>query len=695
MMKQMIEIFLIRDYYVLNGSKFWITNGPDADVVVVYAKTNPSSDKPQHGISAFLVEKGMEGFSTAQKLDKMGMRGSNTCELLFEDCKIPAKNLMGKENHGVYVLMSGLDFERVVLAAGPVGLMQACCDTAFEYAHVRKQFGNPIGTFQLIQGKIADMYTTLNACRSYLYTTAKAVDRNIISKKDCAGVILYCAEKATQLCLDGIQILGGNGYINDYPTSRLLRDAKLYEIGAGTSEVRRTLIARTISSEYVLTLSIHGHSPQLRTFPTNEDKTNEFFGRFQKLIDQANQQMSISSLSDDFSDGRQDELTFISCDRIRPNVKNAYPADKTKYFVCRKNQSYEIYTCPNGGIFDDNEKACIDLCQQNNPCLNQGQCIILPDLKLECVCRRDWTGERCEVPLSSCAKNPCGANNECRMLKTLDYDQDYVCICDKQESYGKTCQRTVPNPCLNNVQQFHSFAFSRHAYINCDDELIFFQPCNSLLYWNQEEKRCDRSLPDILRTPFLNLKTHNRQNFQFNRPQLMQRPDQVKGGNGDDLVVVMIKKPITFQVTEWQQTKIPMNQQQSSMDTKQWEARVPNVRLRTDQRFPSQFPIQTPSMLKKPFMQTTTPMPTNVFRLEGFGNKNTGRSQMNENVMTNPQFQQGSMESFASEMITTTPKPITHTLLGWKTNQQEISNQMADPNNLNTPSSFQLRSWKE
>ncbi|CAF2840218.1 unnamed protein product [Rotaria sp. Silwood2] len=240
----------IRDYYVLNGSKFWITNGPDADVLVVYAKTAPNSEKPQHGISAFIVEKDMEGFSTGKKLDKMGMRGSNTSELIFEDCKVPAKNLLGKENRGVYVLMSGLDFERLVLAAGPVGLMQACCDIAFEYAHARKQFDKPIGTYQLIQAKMADMYTTLNACRSYLYTTAKAVDKNIISNKDCAGVILYCAEKATQLCLDGIQILGGNGYINDYPTSRLLRDAKLYEIGAGTSEVRRLLIGRSLNAEY-------------------------------------------------------------------------------------------------------------------------------------------------------------------------------------------------------------------------------------------------------------------------------------------------------------------------------------------------------------------------------------------------------------------------------------------------------------
>ncbi|XP_075970836.1 isovaleryl-CoA dehydrogenase, mitochondrial [Anticarsia gemmatalis] len=237
------------DYYVLNGNKFWITNGPDADVLVVYAKTDTSS-KPQHGISAFLIEKGFPGFTTAQKLDKLGMRGSNTCELVFEDCKVPAKNLLGAENKGVYVLMSGLDLERLVLAAGPVGLMQAAIDTAFSYAHTRKQFGQNIGEFQLMQGKMADMYTTLSACRSYLYNVAKACDEGHVNSKDCAGVILYCAEKATQVALDAIQILGGNGYINDYPTGRILRDAKLYEIGAGTSEVRRMLIGRALNSEY-------------------------------------------------------------------------------------------------------------------------------------------------------------------------------------------------------------------------------------------------------------------------------------------------------------------------------------------------------------------------------------------------------------------------------------------------------------
>uniref|UniRef100_D2SNL6 Isovaleryl-CoA dehydrogenase, mitochondrial n=1 Tax=Heliothis virescens TaxID=7102 RepID=D2SNL6_HELVI len=237
------------DYYVLNGNKFWITNGPDADVLVVYAKTDTSS-KPQHGISAFLIEKGFPGFSTAQKLDKLGMRGSNTCELVFEDCKVPATNILGEVNKGVYVLMSGLDLERLVLAAGPVGLMQAAIDTAFAYAHTRKQFGKSIGEFQLLQGKMADMYTTLSACRSYLYSVAKACDEGHVNSKDCAGVILYCAEKATQVALDAIQILGGNGYINDYPTGRILRDAKLYEIGAGTSEVRRMLIGRAINSEY-------------------------------------------------------------------------------------------------------------------------------------------------------------------------------------------------------------------------------------------------------------------------------------------------------------------------------------------------------------------------------------------------------------------------------------------------------------
>ncbi|GBP75914.1 Isovaleryl-CoA dehydrogenase, mitochondrial [Eumeta japonica] len=230
------------DHYVLNGNKFWITNGPDADVVVVYAKTDLRADRPQHGISAFLVEKGLPGFSVAQKLDKLGMRGSNTAELVFEDCKVPAFNLLGAENKGVYVLMSGLDLERLVLAAGPVGLMQAAVDAAFQYAHTRKQFGQNIGEFQLIQGKMADMYTTLSACRSYLYSVARGCDHGRANSKDCAGVILYCAERATRVALDAIQILGGNGYINDYPTGRILRDAKLYEIGAGTSEVRRMLI---------------------------------------------------------------------------------------------------------------------------------------------------------------------------------------------------------------------------------------------------------------------------------------------------------------------------------------------------------------------------------------------------------------------------------------------------------------------
>ncbi|XP_037299583.1 isovaleryl-CoA dehydrogenase, mitochondrial [Manduca sexta] len=237
------------DYYVLNGNKFWITNGPDADVLVVYAKTDLTS-KPQHGITAFLIEKGFPGFTTAQKLDKLGMRGSNTCELVFENCKVPAENILGEKNKGVYVLMSGLDLERLVLAAGPVGLMQAAVDVSFEYAHTRKQFGRNIGEFQLLQGKMADMYTTLSACRSYLYSVAKACDEGHVNSKDCAGVILYCAEKATQVALDAIQILGGNGYINDYPTGRLLRDAKLYEIGAGTSEVRRMLIGRALNNEY-------------------------------------------------------------------------------------------------------------------------------------------------------------------------------------------------------------------------------------------------------------------------------------------------------------------------------------------------------------------------------------------------------------------------------------------------------------
>ncbi|XP_018575613.1 isovaleryl-CoA dehydrogenase, mitochondrial [Anoplophora glabripennis] len=238
------------DCYVLNGNKFWITNGPDADVLVVYAKTDPKSKDQKHGISTFIIEKDFEGFKTGPKLDKLGMRGSNTSELIFEDCKVPKENLLGTENQGVYVLMRGLDLERLVLAAGPLGIMQACCDVAFSYAHVRKQFNKRIGEFQLLQGKLADMYVTLSACRSYLYSVARACDNKRVNSKDCAGVLLYCGEKATQMALDAIQILGGNGYINDYPTGRLLRDAKLYEIGGGTSEIRRLVIGRALNSEY-------------------------------------------------------------------------------------------------------------------------------------------------------------------------------------------------------------------------------------------------------------------------------------------------------------------------------------------------------------------------------------------------------------------------------------------------------------
>lgn len=239
------------DYYILNGTKMWITNGPDAEVLVVYAKTDPNTLKPQHGITCFIIEKGMEGFSTSPKLDKLGMRGSNTCELVFEDCKVPAANVMGGEGKGVYVLMSGLDLERLILAAGPVGLMQACVDVAFPYAHMRDAFGKKIGEHQLIQAKMADMYTRLSACRSYVYSVARACDAGHVNTKDCAGVILYAAENATQVALDAIQILGGNGYINDYPTGRFLRDAKLYEIGAGTSEIRRWLIGEKINSEFL------------------------------------------------------------------------------------------------------------------------------------------------------------------------------------------------------------------------------------------------------------------------------------------------------------------------------------------------------------------------------------------------------------------------------------------------------------
>jgi isovaleryl-CoA dehydrogenase len=232
------------DRYVLNGSKFWITNGPEAETLVVYAKTDPGAGA--RGITAFLIEKGMKGFSTAQKLDKLGMRGSDTAELVFEDCEVPAENVLGKVGGGVGVLMSGLDYERVVLAAGPLGIMQAALDVVMPYVHERKQFGAPIGSFQLMQGKLADMYVTMNAAKAYVYSVARACDLGKTTREDAAGAILYAAENATKVALDAIQCLGGNGYINDYPTGRLLRDAKLYEIGAGTSEIRRMLIGREI-----------------------------------------------------------------------------------------------------------------------------------------------------------------------------------------------------------------------------------------------------------------------------------------------------------------------------------------------------------------------------------------------------------------------------------------------------------------
>ncbi|MCL4767780.1 MAG: isovaleryl-CoA dehydrogenase [Hyphomicrobiaceae bacterium] len=232
------------DRYVLNGTKMWITNGPGGDVIVVYAKTDPNAGP--RGITALIVEKGFKGFRVAQKLDKLGMRGSNTGELVFEDCEVPAENVLGEVGKGVNVLMSGLDYERAVLAAGPLGIMQACMDVVMPYVHERKQFGAPIGTFQLVQGKLADMYVTLNACRAYVYAVARACDRGETTREDAAGAILLAAEKATQVALDAIQLLGGNGYINDYPTGRLLRDAKLYEIGAGTSEIRRMLIGREL-----------------------------------------------------------------------------------------------------------------------------------------------------------------------------------------------------------------------------------------------------------------------------------------------------------------------------------------------------------------------------------------------------------------------------------------------------------------
>ncbi|MEO0958035.1 MAG: isovaleryl-CoA dehydrogenase [Pseudomonadota bacterium] len=235
------------DRFILNGSKMWITNGPDADTLVVYAKTDP--DAGPKGITAFLIEKGFTGFSTAQKLDKLGMRGSNTCELVFEDCEVPFENILGEEGRGVAVLMSGLDYERVVLSGGPLGIMAAAMDVVMPYVHERKQFGTPIGEFQLMQGKIADMYTAMNASRGYVYAVAAACDRGETTRQDAAGCLLYSSERAVTVALEAIQALGGNGYINDYPTGRLLRDAKLYEIGAGTQEVRRMLIGRELFKE--------------------------------------------------------------------------------------------------------------------------------------------------------------------------------------------------------------------------------------------------------------------------------------------------------------------------------------------------------------------------------------------------------------------------------------------------------------
>jgi isovaleryl-CoA dehydrogenase len=235
------------DYFVLNGNKMWITNGPDADTLVVYAKTDSAAGP--RGITAFLIEKGMKGYATAQKLDKLGMRGSNTCELVFQDCEVPEENVLSEEGRGVNVLMSGLDYERAVLAGGPLGIMDACMDIVLPYVHERQQFGQPIGEFQLMQGKVADMYATMNACKAYVYAVAQACDRGEMARKDAAGAILYAAEKATWMAGEAIQALGGNGYINDYATGRLWRDAKLYEIGAGTSEIRRWLIGRELFSE--------------------------------------------------------------------------------------------------------------------------------------------------------------------------------------------------------------------------------------------------------------------------------------------------------------------------------------------------------------------------------------------------------------------------------------------------------------
>jgi hypothetical protein len=442
-------------------------------------------------------------------------------------------------------------------------------------------------------------------------------------------------------------------------------------------------------------LGVHGQNNNFNTLPSNSVDQASLFGRFQKLLDNQN----------------QDQPAPVSCFRVRPNIKNAYPLDNTKYFICRDEQRYEIFTCPNGGIFNDREKACIDLCEQKKPCLNQGQCIILSNLTLQCVCQRDWTGDRCEIPLSSCANNPCGPNAECRMLKTSDYSQDYVCVCNNHETYGRNCQQTVPNPCLANIQQFHPFAFSRRAYINCDDELIFFQPCNANLYWNQENKRCDRSLPLLLRAPFLILRNRNgqREQDQVNIPQpaQWQRSQTIQNQQPftNSFVETTTVPPRIFHLqgfssqnlgqenTQWQNNgnsqfqsvgqPQPWLQDQNQQTTTGTVSQLPtSIQPNNQLGFTQQQPWQNNQLLQNQNGQ--------------FPDSMTGMN--NQNFPVQSQSGQWSPSSF--ETITTVPnnnrqQGLSMLLLrGWQPDQRGASNQIDQQGTLNSIPTRQARSWR-
>ncbi|CAF1203880.1 unnamed protein product [Adineta steineri] len=440
-----------------------------------------------------------------------------------------------------------------------------------------------------------------------------------------------------------------------------------------------------------------------RLFPSDTFEKTALFGRFQEAVEDTNRllQPVIDSFSNDVvPEVDQDRFTSISCYRVRANIKNAYLPDNTKYFVCRDEYRYEIFTCPNGGIFNETARACIDLCEQKKPCLNQGQCIILPDLKLECVCRRDWTGERCEIPKSACVNDPCGEGNECRKLNALDYSQDYVCICGKQQTYGKSCDRSVPNPCLTSKTQFHPFAFSRHAYINCDKKTIFFQPCNSNLYWDQENKRCDRSLPDLLRSPFISLITTNDDKHY----------DHIKSAQWQNNVVMEKSQPITTDRSgQWQQNN-----------------QVSNMRTPSNQRFVSQTESLQDSnqqLLNNQYMETAT-VPPKIFHLQGFSSRNSKGQQPQWSNSGNDQFQASSdfqtqytaqpqswQVSNQQQQTRTGQMPssnfetengnaaasqgVTQSLFGWKSNPQGSSNKMNEKSTFDSMPTVQLKSWKQ